>query len=766
TRSVAWGDVDGDGDLDLAAGSWYTATVIYLNVDGSLQTSPSWSSEDGDRSNSVAWGDINGDGDLDLAVGNNDANKVYLNQNGVLQTTASWSSGDGDSTSSLTWGDIDGDGDLDLVAGNLSTPNKIYLNENGTLQVAADNNLWTSKENNRTLSVALADVDRDGDLDLVSGNDNQPNKLYLNGKGNHVLPMNAPFLTASRPITPPLTSFYVPPQIVSDDIIPISYKLFDYEGDTVGQIRAEYSLNGGGQWFPATATQDTITTNLATSAWPTGTEHIYYWDTFASGFFGQSDNVVFRIEAYSQPASSAANGTYQYTNLTPFPIQRPYASATTYAFRVRGTQVQVFSETISAENAVPNAVVYQQSDGSLGEPMANEGGDVPFTTDSNGYLSGRGQLDIGDQLFAALPVTTTYRTPPQLIWDGVGTAEVTLNNAPSSAVTAEFWLLPTADEGKLFTLGGLTLSNPLDLTINGQSTGINIGDGFPHHVALGWQDSNNAWNLIVDGKSVANGVADILLDSSLILGDGYQGSFDEIRVWNVVRSSAQISETLFVPLNGNEVSLVGYWPVEESDSSVVADASGHGNDLSLSGDVAVYFKPLYTVYHTSGAPTPSGVALFEVTEPGVQQLVVSKDNPLMLFDLDVSLEWDASGDSDYLDRLDKDIKRASEILYDLTNGQVAFGNINVYQDKELWDQADIQVYVNNNQRPNANLGGIVTNYLTDTLKTGEVVGNAFLPGKIRIGATWNRYGNPGGTVGEDWPRVLAHEFGHYGLFLL
>ncbi|MCB0184734.1 MAG: hypothetical protein KDE31_10730, partial [Caldilineaceae bacterium] len=101
-----------------------------------------------------------------------------------------------------------------------------------------------------------------------------------------------------------------------------------------------------------------------------------------------------------------------------------------------------------------------------------------------------------------------------------------------------------------------------------------------------------------------------------------------------------------------------------------------------------------------------------------------------------------------------------------TNGQVAFGQINIYQNKENWWQSDIQVYASNTQRPNANLGGIVTNYITDTLKTGEVVNNAFLPGKIRIGATWNRYGNPGGTVGEDWPRVLAHEFGHYGLFLL
>ena len=33
-------------------------------------------------------------------------------------------------------------------------------------------------------------------------------------------------------------------------------------------------------------------------------------------------------------------------------------------------------------------------------------------------------------------------------------------------------------------------------------------------------------------------------------------------------------------------------------------------------------------------------------------------------------------------------------------------------------------------------------------------------------ASWNRYGDPsGGNVGEDWPRTLAHELGHYFLFL-
>ena len=34
-----------------------------------------------------------------------------------------------------------------------------------------------------------------------------------------------------------------------------------------------------------------------------------------------------------------------------------------------------------------------------------------------------------------------------------------------------------------------------------------------------------------------------------------------------------------------------------------------------------------------------------------------------------------------------------------------------------------------------------------------------------MGAVWNRYGEAGGSLGEDWPRTLAHELGHYLLYL-
>jgi len=138
TVSMAWGDWDGDGDLDLAAGNWNAPNRVYSN-DGLGQANSLtsvWTSGDAENSRSVAWGDWNGDGDLDLAAGNDgNANRVYENDGlGLANSlTSAWTSAETEYTRSVAWGDWDGDGDLDLAAGNASTQaNRVY--ENGWLQ--------------------------------------------------------------------------------------------------------------------------------------------------------------------------------------------------------------------------------------------------------------------------------------------------------------------------------------------------------------------------------------------------------------------------------------------------------------------------------------------------------------------------------------------------------------------------------------------------------------------------------------------------------
>ncbi|NTW01853.1 MAG: VCBS repeat-containing protein, partial [Oscillochloris sp.] len=203
-----------------------------------------------------------------------------------------------------------------------------------------------------------------------------------------------------------------------------------------------------------------------------------------------------------------------------------------------------------------------------------------------------------------------------------------------------------------------------------------------------------------------------------------------------------------------------------------------GRGLLTPGDRIVALVPhvisdTFTLYDTSAPVTSAGPQMSAVTNSGVQTLTVKASNPLLLFDLEIALEWDARSDSAFLARLSDDLERTSEILYDWSDGQIALGDITLYHDArriyyddgwDMWSYANVRLFASNGLRPNADRGGIVvTNTLDpDLLHATEP---PYVPGQVRMAATWNRFGDSSGTIGEDWPRTLAHELSHYLLFL-
>jgi hypothetical protein len=196
-RSVAIGDVNGDGKADLVTANVTAGTVSVLLGNGAGGFGAKADFATGADPFMAAIGDVNGDGKADLAVANPDFNTVsVLLGDGAGGFGAATDFATGTAPVAVTIGDVSGDGKPDLVASNINSNTVSVLLGDGAGGFGA-NAEFASGAGPR--SAAIGDVSGDGKPDLVVANYGSSTVSVLLGNGAGGFGAKTDFTTGSSP---------------------------------------------------------------------------------------------------------------------------------------------------------------------------------------------------------------------------------------------------------------------------------------------------------------------------------------------------------------------------------------------------------------------------------------------------------------------------------------------------------------------------------------------------------------------------------------
>ena len=181
--AVAIGDIDGDGKPDLVASNYASNTVSVfrnLSTTGAITTGSFAAKVDfatGSTPIFMSVTDIDGDSKPEIIVANNGSNTVSILRNtatsGVINASSFAAKVDfvtGSSPIGLAVGDMDGDGRVEIVtSNNLSNTISVFHNtaNSGVITTSTFAPKVDFATGNRPCAVVMADLDKDGKLDIA-----------------------------------------------------------------------------------------------------------------------------------------------------------------------------------------------------------------------------------------------------------------------------------------------------------------------------------------------------------------------------------------------------------------------------------------------------------------------------------------------------------------------------------------------------------------------------------------------------------------------
>ncbi|MBK3804342.1 hemagglutinin/hemolysin-related protein, partial [Azospirillum brasilense] len=460
-----FGDLDGDGDLDLLLGSGNGNTVVYRNV--GTNAAPSFTmvgtnafgfgQVGGGYAKSTFW-DMDGDGDLDVLFGGNDGSlTVYRN----VGTTAApsftvvgtnpFGLEDVGFASTPAFVDIDNDGDLDVLVGNFDGNTVVFRNVGTTatpsFTMVGTNPYGLGDIGGAALPV-FVDIDGDGDLDAIIGNQDGNFVVYLQGPPPPAAPAALALTAATNTGSTADTITGNTTPTITGSAVPLSEVVL-YDGATaVGTATADTQ----GLWTLTTGTLAEGVHSLtakATSAYYTGTSAAstalsVTIDTTAPSLVSASVNGTILTLTYSELLDGGADAA-----VAAFTVMVDGVARTVTGADASGTTV-----TLTLASAVDP---YQTV--TVGYTLPGSGSVTQDVTgNAAGTFSGRAVRVAGDPNFAleatnpfGLDNVGAFEAPVFVDIDGDGDLDAVMGNNTGALVVYENVGTATAPS---FTLAG------------------------------------------------------------------------------------------------------------------------------------------------------------------------------------------------------------------------------------------------------------------------------------------------------------------------
>lgn len=641
--AIATGDLDGDGDLDMAlaiAGDQYSNfgyLVVLLN--GGTGTYGGAVYTTGSTPRGIAVGDLNNDGSLDIAVPNAGSNTVsiFLNDgDGTFAAKVDYATGSQPRTVAL--GDIDGDGDADLIVGNgySTTISAFRNNGNGSFATGVGYTVGTYP-----YAVRLGDIDGDGDLDLVSANygSGDVTRLFNDGTGTFVLSSKTyPFSNVRRVILADVNADSVLDIVGMGDLLAV---FLGNAPDTVAPVLASISPTDG-----ATVLYADQNLGLSFDEEMKGQAGKYI------SVYNAADSLIEQMEGDDPRITYSTNdvtidlnaifttGSYYVlidsgavTDLSGNAFDG-FTASTEWNFSVQTVPIDTaYAATgITGTSAVLSGIVYPQGD-SVAVRFLYKAGGGAYTDSvlaSPSTASGDSATSVTATISGLTGLTTyTYVVAVQSGSNYVRSAQktfTTANEAFGSAVTFDGTGYAKASDVVLTATDSVTIEawvkwdgtntggvqmiasngyagsdgygvylytdTKLAILISGKawlrSDAVLTSDTWTH-VALVLEDSVT-WRLYKDGVSLTLGgdsptYAITPFSNFFVGGDSisyrFYGAIDEVRVSEVVRYT-----NAFDPPGDPfiaDAQTVALYHLDEGSGTASADSSGNGADLTLIG---------------------------------------------------------------------------------------------------------------------------------------------------------------------------------------